>query len=198
MEYKYSILGNVTAQVVKTSRLHDDIKNNLTLSSATFRGVVTKEDELYVLFSKNIETSEKTSLDTIVQDHTPVALPQKSRHIPYYPSPKDVSESFYTTTGCFVYPGDTPLTTITSIETLSMMSPGSQSYDIQIVNRDTNSIIAEQNFTNTAMQLNTFSTVHTGNLSGSQFAIEVLARLNKQGSATNKVVHIDQVVFWLD
>jgi len=26
----------------------------------------------------------------------------------------------------------------------------------------------------------------------------VLVRLNKQGSAANKVAHIDQVVFWLD
>lgn len=198
MEYKYSIVGNVTAQAVNTSRLDSDIQSSLTLSSAVFRGVVTKDDELYILFNTSIETDEKTSLDSIVQGHSPVALPQKTRHIPYYPNPKDIAESYFVTTGCFVYPGDTPFTTITAIDTLSMMSPGATSYDIQIVNRNNNSIIAEQKFTNTSMQLNSFTTIHSANIATSQTAFEVLVRLNKQGSAANKVAHIDQVVFWLD
>jgi ribosomal protein L25 (general stress protein Ctc) len=197
-EYKYSILGNVTGQIVDTQRLHKDIEESLALSTAKFRGVVRKNDDLYVLFNKNIETSEKTTLDTLVQDHSDDPVPAKTRHIPFYPNPKQVSDSYYTTTGCFLFPGKDLFTTISEINILSMMSPGATSYDVQIVNRETNKIIAEQNFTNTTIQTNTFSTVHTGNISTTPTGIEVLTKLNQQGNAANKLVHIDQVIFWLD
>ena len=197
MEYEYSILGNVTAQQVVTSRLDNDIKESLSLSSAIFRGIVTKDDALYVLFDKAIETSEKTELDTIIQDHTPAALPTKTRHLPFYPHTRDVEDTFFVSTGCLLYPGDTALTTITAIDMFSMMSPGATSYDIQIINRSNNSLIAEQNYTNTNLSLNSFDTINTANIPSSQTGIEVMVKINKNGNA-KKIAHIDQVVFWLD
>ncbi len=197
MEYKYSISETVAAQTIITSRLDNDIKTNLNLSSAVYIGVVKKGDDLYILFDKSIETSEKTSLDNIVQTHTPVALLTKTRNIPFYPNPKDIAETFYVSTGSFIYSGDSVLTGIKEIEIISMMSPGAISYDIQIVNRKNNTIIAEQNFTNTSLTLNKFTTINTNNIPISQTAIEVLVKINKTGNA-NKVVHIDQIVFWLD
>lgn len=196
-EYLYSILGNVTVQDVNISKLHTEIQNGLILSVAEFRGVVTKDDDLYVLFTQAIETTEKADLDTIVLNHNNTPVPAKTRHLSFYPDPKEISETYYTTTGCFIYPGNTALTTITAIEVISMMSPGATSYDIQILNRGNNTIIAEQNYTNTTLTLNKLNTINTENIPTGLSAIEVLTRINKQGVA-NKVVHIDQVVIWLD
>ena len=56
-EYKYSITGNVTGQLVNTYRLDKDIKDGLSLSSAVFRGIVTKDDDLYVNISVPLATA---------------------------------------------------------------------------------------------------------------------------------------------
>lgn len=196
VSYQYSIIGNVASQVINANNLHSDIKNNLTLSSSTFLGICANGDDLYILFTEEITVGEKTDLDAIVYNHDNTFVPQKTAPpIRVYPSNPAISNVYYTSSGCFTYQGTNVVNPITAIDMLSNVDPGTQSYDVQIINRQNNSIIAEKNFTNTTLDRVSFDTI--SNLPSDLGVIEILCKVNKNGKAT-KYVHIEEILFWLD
>ena len=199
VDYKYSISANVTVQTVNVHNLHTDIETNLTLANATFTGINIKSDDLYISFTQSIETSEKSDMDTIVQDHnnTLTVTALKTVNIPFYPKVEIVMNKSYISIGRFIYPGYLNSSKFTGIDILAYMDNGITSYDVEIVNREDNSIILEQNFTNTTMDLLTFTTINENNIPENTAVIEISVKLNMSGKASKKV-YIDNIAFWLD
>jgi len=197
-QYIYSITSDITLQQLNSYKLHTDILENLVLSVATFKGVVSKGDEIYILFDQNIESSEKTVLDTIVLNHESSIVPQKTISRTFYPTPKTTYDTYYKTMGCIYYGKSIKNNTITSIEIISMMSSGADSYDIQIINRQNNQIIATQSFTNTSLQLHEFTTINSDNIPEHRECIDIVVRLNNSNGYKDKFAHVEQVIFWLD
>jgi len=176
--------------------LYDTINFNATIKgdSAICTGTSEDGDTLNIHFTKTLSGSSETALNTIISNYTysAPALVKTTNFIPFYASLNNVSsrQNGYSFVGSITYPdvGD-----IKEIEIISSMDSGITSYDIQMVNKLNNKIVAEANFTNTNKQRNTISTIL--NQPTELCDIDVSVNINKNGNST-KYVYIYSGMFW--
>lgn len=192
--YQYSVLNDITLQRISITTLHNELTNNLVLSNATFSGINIKGDALYISFSEEITNDEKIALDLIVANHDFSFTGTYLSQITVFPKFQTVTTTEYMLIARFIYPGTLNTSEIKSIDILSYMDQGAASYDILIVNRTNDSIIATGNFTNTTYSKMTISNIQ--NIPVDSSIVEVLCKVNKIDSSIKKT-YIDQLIFWI-
>lgn len=138
-----SLIQNDIVQQINTTLLN--IKSVGDCIETQFQTPLSN-DELQLL--QNIITSRDTFID-------------KHYLKTYYPDINNVSNTDYQTLGNFSFKGTKLTGDIRGFDMISYMDTGITSYTIQIINRNNNSIVCEQTFTNTASQMNTTASVLT-------------------------------------
>lgn len=192
--YQYSILNDVTAQSVDLLTLNNSIISTFTTN--TLIGTTVDGDVLYIGLEQPLSDDDKIVLDGIVQDHDPVPPVVKSTRIALYPLVSKTSNTYYTSIGSIIYTGSSHTGMICAIDSLSKVDQGSATYTIQIINRTDNSIIAEETFDNTTLQICNFSTLNKANIPTELSVIEAMCKVNKTGKNTFNA-YLNQIVFWL-
>lgn len=192
-EYKYSINNDVDKKQFNINILKDEIQSNFNYTDE-FEGICQNGDDITIIFSNELNVQDETSLGVVVLNHQADTYVKKNHVIPFYPINPVVSESNYTSIGSFTLSISNVLT---GIDIISRMSTGATSYDILILNHDTNQIIAEQNFTNTDIKTSSFLNINNNtNLnSNKSFLVRVFAKINKNGKS-QKNVFVENIMFW--
>jgi hypothetical protein len=192
--YSFSITNDLGGGYNTTLYDTINIDSAIKANNAICTGTSEDADTLNIHFTKTLSVPAETALNNIISNYTysPPTLIKATNFIPFTPSTSTLStkQSGYTLTGSITYPnvGD-----IKEIEIISFMDNGVTSYDIQIVNKSNNDILAEGNFTNTNKQRNTLSTIL--NQPSELCDIDISVKINKNGKST-KYVYVYSGMFW--
>jgi hypothetical protein len=192
--YTYSISGDFGGVVPDHRQLIEDIRSNTTITSVVSGMMINEElDQIQFGFTTALSGGEETELTTnIVGSHTNTNEHQKQSSFKYYPRVREVESVSWHSIGNFFYAGEATKGVVNQIECITYMANGAQNYSIQIVNKDTNTIVVENTFTNTTPECNILTPI--SNISRKGVMYEVSIKVNKN----NKKVYIDEIEIWHD
>ena len=190
-DYNY----NVDLSTFNIEELHTTIQDTLTLSTESFHGISTNTsgNVLITHFSGNITSGEKTNLDGIISSHTPTTTFKRITSKTITPTIIHINSNSYKLFARIFFEGTKNVGEINAIETISYMDNGVTSYNIDVVCRTTNKMIAGANFTNTSIQTNNLGSIT--NVPENECLLDFSAKITKNGNAT-KYAHIDSIIIW--
>ena len=193
--YSYSIVDNLGGDYDVS--LYDIINANAIISSDAIC-VGTQEDgngNLELHFTNSLSPTSETALNGIILNYNYVApTPLKINYIPMTIAVHSVSSANYTTISSQIYPN---LGDIQAIDFVGYMDNGVTSYDVLILNKNNNSIIAEQNFTNRSSSIQSFASILNQPTNTELTNIEVCVKINKNGNS-KKYAYISSGMLWVN
>jgi len=145
--YTYSIINDFP-NGLETSQLQTEIKTNITNISR----IDTINDEVDIVFDATLSEGNITTLNGIIASHVPYYPPTDQFIIPI--TKGQSSNTSFTALTTFEFPG---LNNVKNINVISY-NPYS-SYTLKLLDITNNNIIAEELFTNTSVNINTFATI---------------------------------------
>ncbi len=176
-------INTFNGTIPKLKQLETEVINsNIT---ANIQYIVLQGNAVNIVFDDGLAPSDQTTLTGIVQTHVPT--PDRINHFNIFPETRKLKGTKYKVAATFHYPGSDSIGDINYIDAISCMANGLTSYDIQIIDRDNNTIIAEKTLTNTNMQscnLGTISNVPTD------------SSVMKATGNGNKKVNIQELQVW--
>lgn len=193
--YSYSIANDITLAKINIEILHQEIKS-LTLSSAEYIGINTMGDLLYITFTEEITSGEKDSLDSIILNHnTSVPVIIKTESFSITPYLQTISETSYREIARRIFPGTNNVGSVVGIDINSHCDPGTTSYDVMIININTNLEIASKNMNNYTSSIISFDSF--SNIPEELSEISIICKINKTGKSI-KNAYVNDIVFWID
>lgn len=147
-----------------------------------------------VHFTKTLTGGQVTTLNGIISGYVYASPYTKTNYHSFQLRKSETDSKTWEVIGSAVYPGCVNTSDIFEIEFETYVDSGNTSYDVRIIDRDTNTIIAEDSFSNTSTQRNSLNTIlHCPtSLSTLQLAVKV----NSTGNSKKKV-YINDVVVWI-
>lgn len=169
------------------SRIVEDVTNNslIDISSQgdtiqmTFEQPLTLEDQ-------HIVEQIVSSLDVVITQH----IIQR-----YGPATRALNNIYLTKIGRFLFRGTEETGTIRGVEIVSCMDVGATNYTIQLVNRDTHTLLAQGTFNNTAVEVDELTIMNDFPIG--QCVIDVYAQLNRPSDNAVYQVYIDEINLWV-
>jgi hypothetical protein len=173
-------------------QFHDEIEANATITTELF-GIEKTGDEIDIRFANILSGVESTALDGLIESHIPDMAPKRITHMKVYPFPRNSTGTNYHVVGTFFYNGSILKGNIIYIDLIGYMESSLTSYDVQVIDKTNNKIIAENNFTNIEISKQSMGTI--SNVPTEPVIMQVLLRGNGTG---NKSVTIQEIQVWID
>lgn len=192
--YTYSIANDLNGQTVDVT-LYDTINADSQIRSTSICvGTDVSGDNLNIHFTASLSPAGENALNNIISNFVSYSPPLVKNNAKYlYPTTPKVSSTSYTVIGFTIYPASTA-GIITGIDFLGYMDPGTTSYQVQIINKTDNTIVAQQTFTNTSIsQQQSFTTIQ--NQPSGLCTLEASIKVTKNGTAT-KNAYVHHISFW--
>ncbi len=152
-------------------------------------GITTYADNVEILFTNAIDSTQKTLLDSIVAAHLPDQTPpNNSLNIMIMRSTKLNEYELI----CSFILNEKVNFNINSISFTSRLSGSIMSYDIRLYDSTNNNILASGNYTNSDLQLNSINSL--SNVPTSQAVLEIHAK--KNGGESDDKVFINELTLY--
>lgn len=192
--YTYSISNDLNGQTEYVT-LYDSINANSDIRSTSICvGTQVSGDDLSIHFTANLSPNGLSALNGIISNfssYTPPVIKNNAKYL--YPTTSKVSSTSYTVIGFTIYPANTA-GNITAIDFLGYMDAGTTSYEVQIINKTNNAIVAQDSFNNMLIsQQQSFTTIL--NQPSGLDTLEASVKVTKNGGAT-KNAYIHHISFW--
>ena len=188
-KYNYKISTDFGGSL-NTRQLQDEIEADAGIPP-TCNYIETYGDDVDVWFDIGLSEGEETILGGLVSAHTP-GNAAFNTPIPFTPLVPKVSTSSYTMVGSMIFPNTG---NIGSIDFISYKDSSVTSYDIQIIDKNNNNIIATKNITNSTPSVQTIST--NSNQPSGVGELQISMKITKNGNAI-KYAYVNSGMFWIE
>lgn len=179
---------------IKLKQLHKEIEDDGTIVPNII-GITMTGDVVDITFDSALSGSEETSLNSLIAAHTPNNSKPKETFYTETAQIDSTRAPNYTKVIRFIYPGSDSCGIIDYVEVLSRMNSGITSYDIRLVDKTNNTIMAEViGLTNTTDSANDLGTI--SNIPTNKAVLEIHIKVN--GANGNSFVYIDNAVIYHD
>ena len=158
MEYSYTYsITNDTITGFDASKL-GDFRNTIFLSLNTIKYINTYGDDLIIFFTSEITGTDKTDLDTIVNNYIYVEpIVQGDKTVRYDINQSNIKGINWVLINTFDFPGSI-INNVTHIKFLGKLINGT-SYDVKIFDYTNDTTICTQTFTNTNTEILDMGTI---------------------------------------
>jgi hypothetical protein len=174
---------------LNTSQLRDEINGHTGINPECL-GLLNTGDDVKIIFATGLDGSELTALDGVVGGHVPAVVKPRASFFSVTPERTAVYWNTYTKVALFEYGGTNNVGEIDYIDVTSRMDSGLSSYDLRVINRTNNYLIAEKTgITNTTIQINDLGSID--NLPENQEMLEIQAR--RVGGSGNQKVEVKAI-----
>lgn len=166
--YNYSLSGDFS-NGLRNDQLHFEIVSNIIITK-TLEAINTHDDDVNIVFSSILTTSEKTELDNIISNHNPLPIVQFSPLTRIFSFiPLSIVSISYQTISTFLYNG---VINEGAISKFILYAKG-QNYNIRIRDDTNNLTIAEETFTNTSFSIIELTNISNLPIGQALFEIQV-------------------------
>ena len=147
-----------------------------------------------VHFTAALNGAQQTTLDGIISGYSYESPFKKIKYYSFQLNKFETDSANYDVIGTITYPGTNNTGQIFEFEFIGYLQNGATSYDIQVVDKTTNTMIANSNFTNT----------NSGRMSITDIlycptevsTLELSVKVNKNGNSS-KNVYLTEFIFWV-
>ena len=187
-KYTYSIINDF-GNHINISNFDKEVRNEPTITTATFTRIETLGDEVYVWFDGPITSGEQIILANIIANHdsTPSFVIDCIMQVKILQ--QKTTNTIYTAVGNIIYPGASIMSSIRKIKSISYMDSDVTSYDLICRDLTANQTIAEITFNNTGIQINDWGAL--SNVPSTESIIEISAR--KTGGGADSAIYVNNV-----
>lgn len=177
---------------LKSAQFHKEILANVSIVSANLIGINKTADVIEILFDGVLSASDQTTLNGIIDLHSPDNSIPRNEHFTVTPKLKN-EEDEYEVSKVFVYRGSTNIGAINYIDLVSYMDSSITSYSARVVDRNTGLVIAEKTgMTNTEEQVQDLGTI--SNVPTDKTLLEL--QIKRTGGNKKKYVYAYQLVVY--
>lgn len=191
VKYTYTISSDFGGDInnLNMSQLHKAIADDAGITPV-FDGISMEGDNVDIIFTTALSGAEQTTLNGLISGHTPVVKPTYSRKHDIIPKKSFTKNTTYDRIVIFEYPGSAYGSAIINIICISHMDSNCTSYDIKILDKTNNLVIAENNFTNTTEAKNILTPVN--NIPTDESIIEIYVR--KVGGVKEDKIYVQSLL----
>lgn len=175
---------------IKIDQFHKEIVSNASITTS-LNGIVYSENDVQVIFNDTITSNEGNVLSLLISSHTPDFSPDRIRHYKIYPEIRRKKGTNYEIIATFHYTGSDSIGKINYVDLISSMHTQLTSYDVQLINRENNNILAYTNLTNTKLGCVTLGII--SNTPTSPSTLDLSIRCNGK---KNKHVIVQEIQVW--
>jgi hypothetical protein len=173
------------------NQFHDEILAEGGITT-NFKGLTHTLDVVSIFFESVLSNAEITALDSLTSAHTPDTSAKRIYSYRVYPEERKINSTNWTLIGSFEFPGTNTNGTINYIDILSCIDNDSETYDVEVICRGDNSLLAEGTFGNTELLSNELT--NTASFPSNKDIIEIsIKSTNKK-----KTVNIQEIIFWYE
>lgn len=185
---RYSIDQDFSGNL-KPGQFHSEIEANTSITT-TFIGLLIDSGNVDVQFTENLQASEVSVLNTLVNLHVPDStIPRiSSKNINVVKS--SFNNNDWIRIGFGQFPGSESVGNINYIDCLTSMDSNTNDYTIKVLDRNNpGSAICEGTFSNTSLEFNSLGAI--SNTPTESTMLEFLGKVNGNG-----FVEVNELVYW--
>lgn len=177
---------------IKLRQLHKEIEADSGITS-NITGITMTGDVVDIIFDSTLSASEETALNSLISAHTPDTSKPKETFYTETSQIDSTKAMNYSRMIRFAYPGSDSCGIINYVEVLSRMDVGVTSYDVRLVDKLNNTVMAEATgLTNTTDSANDLGTI--SNIPTNRTILEIHVKHN--GASGNAFVFVDNAIIY--
>ena len=169
------------------SRIVEDVTNNSLID------ISSQGDTIQMTFEQPLTLEDQHIVEQIVSNLDIVVTKNIVQR--YAPAIRTLNNIYLTKIGRFLFRGTEETGTIRGVEIVSCMDIGATNYTIQLVNRDTHTLLAQATFNNTVVDI--VGLTISNDFPPGQCVIDVYAQLNRPSDNAIYQVYIDEINLWV-
>jgi len=187
--YTKSLSGDFGGNL-NTSQLFNEIENaEIGPSCVT---VKNESDDVELIFTSSLTSGEQTILDNLVSNHVVDTSKPHDNFFTITPKNEKIKEKSYRKIGTFKYDGSNQIGLIDYIEVISYKDSKIDSYDIRVIDRNNDVILASANFTNDISEICDLGTI--SNIPTEKTILEIHGRQN--GGKKKSYLYIENITVY--